>query len=299
MKALRKLITLALVSAVTLSMTACGDKKEDKEETTAATTVLADTETETETEAAALTSTDNAINKIKERGKLIVGAKFDVPKFGYDNPVTGKLEGMEIDLARDLAKEILGDPDAVEFVMVTAKTRGPLMDAGSIDVSIATMTTNAERLASYAHTEPYYVDIGAVMVMNNSGIDSFADLDGKTLGAPQGSSSLSDAKEKADEMNISLETAEFATVADCKAALVAGRVDAITNDTCILSGLLDSNSKLLPEKYHKQEYRIWTKMGNDSIIEVSQNMLDKMNESGELKKLFDTWGIEEYSGYQE
>lgn len=206
---------------------------------------------------------------------------------------------MEIDLAKALAKEILGDENAVEFVMVTAKTRGPLMDSGEIDVTIATMTTNEERLASYAHTEPYYTDIGAVMVMKNSGIESFKDLSGKTIGAPQGSTSINDAVDKAAEYGFTIETAEFSTIADCKAALVAGRIDGITNDSCMLNGLMDDNTMLLPEKYHKQQYRIWAKLGNDSIIEVSQNMLDNMNESGELQALFDTWGLEDNADYVE
>lgn len=246
-----------------------------------------------------LEAEDSAIETIKERGKLIVGVKYDVPNFGYDNPDTGELEGMEIDLAKELAKEILGDEDAVEFVMVTAKTRGPLMDSGEIDVTIATMTTNEERLASYAHTEPYYTDIGAVMVMKDSGISSFAELDGKTIGAPQGSTSLNDAIDKAAEYGFTIETAEFSTIADCKAALVAGRVDGITNDSCMLNGLMDDNTMLLPEKYHKQQYRIWTKLGNDSIIEVAQNMLDEMSENGELQALFDSWGLEDYADYEE
>lgn len=283
MRKLKKWLSLVLTVSCMITMAGCGKK--------AAVTGGVSVDS--------LTSSDSAIQTIKDRGKLIVGVKYDVPNFGYDNPETGELEGMEIDLSKALAKEILGDENAVEFVMVTAKTRGPLMDSGEIDVTIATMTTNEERLASYAHTEPYYTDIGAVMVMKNSGISSFKDLSGRTIGAPQGSTSINDAVDKAAEYGFTIETAEFSTIADCKAALAAGRVDGITNDSCMLNGLMDDNTMLLPEKYHKQQYRIWAKLGNDSIIEVAQNMLDDMNESGELQKLFDSWGLEDYSDYTE
>lgn len=283
MRRLKKWLSLALAVSCMITMAGCGKK--------AAVTGGVSVDS--------LTSSDSAIQTIKDRGKLIVGVKYDVPNFGYDNPETGELEGMEIDLSKALAKEILGDENAVEFVMVTAKTRGPLMDSGEIDVTIATMTTNEERLASYAHTEPYYTDIGAVMVMKDLGISSFKDLSGKTIGAPQGSTSINDAVDKAAEYGFTIETAEFSTIADCKAALVAGRVDGITNDSCMLNGLMDDNTMLLPEKYHKQQYRIWAKLGNDSIIEVAQNMMDDMNESGELQALFDSWGLEDYSDYTE
>ena len=283
MKKFKKWFSLILAVSCVITMTGCGEKA----------SVTGGVSVDS------LESSDNAVQTIKDRGKLIVGVKYDVPKFGYDNPDSGELEGMEIDLAKALAEEILGDENAVEFVMVTAKTRGPLMDSGEIDVTIATMTTNEERLASYAHTEPYYTDIGAVMVMKDAGIESFQDLEGKTIGAPQGSTSINDAVDKAAEYGFTIETAEFSTIADCKAALVAGRVDGITNDSCMLNGLMDDNTMLLPEKYHKQQYRIWAKLGNDSVIEVAQNMLDEMEASGELQALFDSWGLEDYSDYQE
>ena len=49
------------------------------------------------------------IKAIKNRGVLKVGVKVDVPNFGYRDPKTGKIDGFEIELARILAKEILGD----------------------------------------------------------------------------------------------------------------------------------------------------------------------------------------------
>ncbi|MEA5146104.1 MAG: transporter substrate-binding domain-containing protein, partial [Candidatus Limiplasma sp.] len=73
---------------------------------------------------------------IKERGKLLVGVKADVPSFGYQE-LGGTFEGLEIDLAHKLAEVILGDANAVEFTAVTAQTRGPLLDTGELDAVIA------------------------------------------------------------------------------------------------------------------------------------------------------------------
>ncbi len=41
---------------------------------------------------------------------LRVGTKIDVPGFGFQNPETGNIEGMEVDIARELAKRIKGAP---------------------------------------------------------------------------------------------------------------------------------------------------------------------------------------------
>ena len=49
--------------------------------------------------------------KIKRRGHLIAGVNAAFLGFGYLNPFTGLIEGFEIDLARQLAKAIFGNPD--------------------------------------------------------------------------------------------------------------------------------------------------------------------------------------------
>lgn len=45
---------------------------------------------------------DPAIKAIVTRGKLLVGVKADVPKFGYQE-LGGAFEGLEIDLAKAIA----------------------------------------------------------------------------------------------------------------------------------------------------------------------------------------------------
>ncbi len=49
------------------------------------------------------------LKAVRDRGVLKVGIKVDVPKFGFKDPNTGEISGMEIDLAHRMAKEILGD----------------------------------------------------------------------------------------------------------------------------------------------------------------------------------------------
>jgi len=62
------------------------------------------------------------VKAIKDRGVLKVGVKVDVPKFGYKDPKTEKVEGFEIDLANAIAKKIIG-AEKIETKAVTAKTR--------------------------------------------------------------------------------------------------------------------------------------------------------------------------------
>jgi ABC-type amino acid transport substrate-binding protein len=68
-----------------------------------------------ETSASVATRQKTLLERIKARGYLVVAVKEDVPGFGYRDPQTGKLSGLEIDLARAIAQDICGDPNKVVF----------------------------------------------------------------------------------------------------------------------------------------------------------------------------------------
>ena len=55
------------------------------------------------------------LERIKERGYLVVGVREDAPGLGYRDPATGERSGLEIDLARAIAQEICGDPNKIKF----------------------------------------------------------------------------------------------------------------------------------------------------------------------------------------
>src|SRR5687768_800244 len=58
-------------------------------------------------------ASDPGLDAIKQRGKLIVGVKYDVPLYGFLNPETNQVEGFDVDMARAVAARIFGDPNAI------------------------------------------------------------------------------------------------------------------------------------------------------------------------------------------
>ena len=124
------------------------------------------------------------VKDIQKRGELIVGVKQDVPNFGYKDPKTGRYTGLEVDIAKLIAKEL---HVKVTYVPVTAQTRGPLLDNEQVDMDIATFTITDERKKIYNFTDPYYVDASGFLVNRSANISTIEDLDGKTIGVAQGS----------------------------------------------------------------------------------------------------------------
>lgn len=231
------------------------------------------------------------IKAIKDRGVLKVGIKVDVPKFGFKDPNTGETSGMEIDLAKQLAQEILGDASKVEFESVTAKTRGPLLDNGEVDYVIATFTITDERKKSYNFTEPYFKDGVALMVKKASGIQGLADLNGKKIGVAQSATSKKALESAMKEKNMKADILEFGTYPEIKTALDSGRIDCFSVDGAILAGYLDDSTVILPERYDPQLYGIASKKGNDGLAKFANDTIAKLQSSGEMDKIIETWGL--------
>jgi putative glutamine transport system substrate-binding protein len=231
------------------------------------------------------------IKAIKTRGLLKVGVKVDVPKFGFKDPKTNKIEGAEIDLAKIIAKKILGDENKVDAQGVTAKTRGPLLDTGEIDFVIATFTITDERKKTYNFTDPYFVDGVGLLVKKASGIQGVKDLDGKKIGVAQSATSRQALQEAADKAGVKVTFLEFGTYPEIKTALDAGRIDVFSVDGAILTGYLDDATILLSERFSPQEYGIASKKGNEALAKLANDTVNEMKKSGEMAKLFKQWGI--------
>ncbi len=236
--------------------------------------------------AGALAEENEAVQAIVDKGTLTVGVKEDVVGFGLYNTETGEYEGLEIDLAKKIA-ETMG-VENVEFVAVTAATRGQLLDSGDIDMVLATFTITEERKLSYNFSTPYYTDAVTVMVMKDSGIESLADLSDKIIGVSTGSTSMA-ALEEAAGTTLTFE--EFATYPEIKLALTVGTIDAFCVDGSILSSYLDDDTVLLDERFSPQEYGIATKLDNTDLAEYVDALIVEWLEDGTIDELIEANGV--------
>lgn len=221
---------------------------------------------------------------------LRVGTKIDVPGFGFQNPETGSVEGLEVDVARELAARIKGDPNALETVGVNVTTRGAMLDNGTLDATLATFTINDQRKRTYDFSRPYYIDHIGVLVKKDSGITDLAGLNGKTVGVALSATTKDKLREAAEEIGITLNFAEYATYPEIKIALVAGRVDAFSVDSSILVGYQDDTTYLLPTQFAPQEYGVATKKGSELSVQVD-NAIAAMEADGTLTALKERWGL--------
>lgn len=104
---------------------------------------------------------------VKERSKLRVGIRFDAPPLSSVNS-QGELQGLDVDLARELARRWLGSPDNVEFVQVTSSSAPQRIERREVDIAMGGLihTKAAEPYADFGLT--YMVDGEALLVRTGS-----------------------------------------------------------------------------------------------------------------------------------
>lgn len=234
--------------------------------------------------------TKNQLDVIKTRGILIVGVKKDAPNFGLLNTNTNEIEGLEIDIAKMLAKEILGDENKIKLEPVTAKTRGPLIDNGALDVVIATFTITDERKKTYDFTDPYYSDPVGFLVLKENNINNFNDMGGKIIGVAQAATTNKIIEQEAQKVGITVSIKEYPDYPSLKVALDSKRIDAFSVDKSILRGYLDDKSIILEDSLQPQEYGIvtrkndpeWSKFVNDFVIN-NKDKIDELAKKWNLK----------------
>jgi polar amino acid transport system substrate-binding protein len=128
---------------------------------------------------AALAQTqDNSKSKLYEvlkRGKLIVGTGSTNPPWHFEDR-SGKLVGMDIDLARLISKSLFDSYDKVEFVIQGSDARIPSLVTNKVDIVVQWMTVTAGRAQQVDFTIPYYREGVGVMLMANGKYKQFSEL---------------------------------------------------------------------------------------------------------------------------
>lgn len=167
---------------------------------------------------------------IEARGQLIVAVKENWRPLGFRTQ-NGQLRGLEIALARRLAEDLLGNPEAVTLQPVSNLDRLRVVADGEVDLAIAGITATESRARLVSFSPPYYLD-GVTFVTLETELQNLKDLSHRTLALLDGSSTLA-------ALRYFLPTAQLvgvASYAEGKARLETGEADAFAGDSSVLAG---------------------------------------------------------------
>lgn len=229
----------------------------------------------------------DALQDIKGKGVLVVGTKADYRPFGFLDP-SGKIVGLEPDLAADLAKRL---GVKVEIVPVVASNRIQFLQQGKIDVMIATMSDTPERRKVVDIVEPNYYASGTnVMAKKSEHLGSWEQLKGKKVCLIQGSFYNKELQEK-----YGVEGVAFPGTSEALTALRNGNcVGFAYDDTAIVGEMQKPEWKDYEMPLNSilvQPWGIAVKQGEKALADIISKAVVDWHRSGEIRKLEQKWGI--------
>lgn len=226
---------------------------------------------------------------IQNRGYLRVGVKENTRPLGFRDQ-GGELQGLEIDLARQLAQELLGDPEAVELVPLLNQERLPALFADQVDLVIAQMGINPARQRVAEFSPYYYLDGVGVIVSRGSGLNSLSLQTGR-LGVLQGSSAVPLLKRRFPQATL----IGLSSYAEARMALTQRRIDAFAGDMSVLTGWAQTDSQLekLPVQWSDSALGVAMPRGLQyaSLREKVNWAITRLRASGWLRRRGAAWGL--------
>ncbi|OUC96603.1 glutamate ABC transporter substrate-binding protein [Streptosporangium minutum] len=220
----------------------------------------------------------STMEKIKQRGELIVGGSLDAPLLSQQNPTTGEVEGFDADMGKALAKYIIGEPK-VKIVNSASETREALLSNGTVDVVFQTYTITPERAKQVAFAGPYYSSgLSLAVRKGTAGIAKPEDLNGKTVIAGANTPAIPAIKKLAPQAKI----VTFGSDPECMQALKQERGDAYVQDETLLvaNAQKDPSVQVVGQPFTSDPYGIGLKHGDEQFKKFVNDWLKKIQGDG-------------------
>ncbi len=225
--------------------------------------------------------------ELQEKGEVVIGVKYDVPPFGFENPDTGEVEGFDVDLAKYIAAKLGVEPVFKEAI---SDNRIPFLQDGTVDLILSTMTITTDRDAEIDYSRPYFIAQGRILVPEDSDIAGIEDLAGRSVCTALGSTYESTLKEQAPDADVVTVDA----YSDCLAQLQSGQVDAVSTDNIILTGMIiqageDFPMKLVGDPLTTEPYGIGLPDGDSELQAFLDQTIEEAFEDGTWDEIYDSW----------
>ena len=232
--------------------------------------------------------TNDSLQRIKKTGVLRWGADVvgGIPYVYEDPEVPGSYVGFEMDIAKSLAKYLRVEQ---EMVIRAWDSLIPELQRGTFDVAMNGIEDTPERSTMVLFSEPYFVYAQQITArQEQEGISTLTDLDGKTVGTLSGTAAEDLLRERAG-IQVRIHPEIIYSYGD----LEAGKVDAVVLDTPIAAAYGATNPKLknVGAPFAPGRYIIALRKEDKELKGAIDKALQEMKASGELKAIFEKWGI--------
>ncbi len=216
-----------------------------------------------------------------------VGFDKEFPPMGFVAE-DGSYTGFDIDLAKETAKRMGME---VTLQPIDWDSKDMELDTGNIDCVWNGFTING-RETEYEWTKPYMNNNQIVVVMKDSTINTFADIQGKVVAVQEDSSALTAIDSNADFKSLPKELVKTDTNLNALMELESGAADAVVMDEIVARYMVEKkgeNYKVLDEVVGAEEFGVGFKKGNTALRDQVEKTLTEMAKDGTLAKISGDW----------
>jgi polar amino acid transport system substrate-binding protein len=234
---------------------------------------------------------------IRARGYLIAGVDQTTYHFGYLNPLTGQIEGFDIDMVKDVAAAIFGlTPDSpalaqhIHFKSIDDAHRIPDAQNGTVDIVAHTMTVNCARMQDVDFSSVYYDAKQRVLVDAAAGGATGPDL--AQLGAArQKVCATKDSDSVAQIQAAHAVPVQVTYWSDCLVLLEEGQVAGISTDDSILYGMQaqDPGTVLTGPALEDEPYGLAISKAHPDFVRFVNAVLAADRANGQWAKSYRAW----------
>ena len=232
---------------------------------------------------------DGSLQKILDKGTFILGLDDSFPPMGYRDE-NNEIVGYDIDLAKEVCARL-----GVELVLqpIDWDAKELELSSGNIDCIWNGMTATPERAESMSLSINYLNNAQIVCVLADSGIETLADLAGKTVAVQSGSAGVDAINANPDfKASLAGDPVEYADYAMALMDLDNKGVDAVVIDIVVANYYIAAKGaayKVLDEQLSPEYYAIGFRKADVALTEAVNAALKDMAADGSLAEISTKW----------
>jgi ABC-type amino acid transport substrate-binding protein len=237
------------------------------------------------------------LKKVHDTGTVAIGYRESSIPFSFLN-VRGEPIGYSIDLGRAIvdaiSNELNGQTLKIKFVPVTSESRIEAVKKGEVDLECGSTTNNTERQKEVAFSPIMFVAGTKLLVKRGSPIQSFRDLNGKSVVVTAGTTNQEAMRSISEKFGINFQLVAAKDHEESYQQLASGKVDAFAGDDVLLAGLIAEhkagNDLVVTGDFLSYDpYGIMYRKDDPELADLVNRVFREMAGSKDLEYTYDRW----------
>lgn len=236
------------------------------------------------------------LKKVQDSGEIVMGVRESSAPLSFTLG-NNRFAGYHVDLCLAIIDNIsktVGKKLNVKYTAVTSQNRIPLTQNGTVDLECGSTTNNEARQKDVAFGLTTFMTEVRMVVKAKSGINSIAQLNGKTIATTTGTTSVQTLRKHKNASKANFKELLGKDHADSFLLVESGRADAFVMDDNILAGLVANaknpkDFKIVGEVLSVEPIAVMFRRDDPGMKKIVDLTINDMMQSGALAKLYNKW----------